>query len=187
MSPFARDWMLRNKWYLGFALLSLLVTVLVQSASSTKSKEGSAPGGRLEGIDTYIPIGYVLVPIEVENLESLNGLMEDFGVADLYTSSRPGQGVQTLVAENVRLLRAPLNPHALAVLCKEEEAPKLLSHAGPFFVTLRRPEKAGTHFESKFINHVSTPPLPQKSALRKRRLMIELPQASIQDPKEEMQ
>ncbi len=40
-----------------------------------------------KSVDTYIPAGMTLVPIEIQNIESLKNILGDFGVVDLYIPS----------------------------------------------------------------------------------------------------
>lgn len=94
-----------------------------------------------DGIDTLIPAGYVIVPIEVQNYEALDSLLGKFGVGDLFH----GDGHQgKLVARNIRILRAPKNPSQFAVLAPESEASSILANQGRFFVALKPPSQSGT-------------------------------------------
>jgi hypothetical protein len=96
-----------------------------------------------EAADTYIPSGFVLVPIEVANYEALDSILGKFGVVDLFvTSSEPGKR-PLKVAEKIKILRAPLNPSRFAVLAPESESPRLVSHPGPFLVIVQNPKTAG--------------------------------------------
>lgn len=100
---------------------------------------------RVTSADTHIPRGFVLVPIEIMNQEALDSLLGAYGYVDLYQSSNEG-APQSLVAKNVRILRAPQNPSQFAVLVRESETSHLLAHGGRFTVTLKRPENATTNF-----------------------------------------
>src|ERR1035437_10610139 len=81
---------------------------LVFSFSSAPPQEGSK-NPRAQ-VDTYIPKGFVLVPIEVQNYEALDSILGQFGVVDLFQSLSPENPGQHLIARNVRILRAPQNP-----------------------------------------------------------------------------
>lgn len=97
-----------------------------------------------ESVATMIPAGYVLVPIEVSNYESLDSILGQYGVVDLYKSSdRPG-GAPTKVAEHIRILRAPNNPNHFAVLATESESPSLVRYNGAFQVVVQNPKSSGT-------------------------------------------
>ncbi len=97
-----------------------------------------------EVASTFIPAGYVLVPIEVANFESLDSILGKFGVVDLYLPSDDPKARPRKVAERVRILRAPLNPSRFAVLARENDSPRLVSHGGPFTVVVQNPDVAGT-------------------------------------------
>ncbi len=90
-------------------------------------------------VDTLIPQGMALIPIDIQNIEALKNIISDFGVVDLYLpsfeSARPRK-----VASAVKLMRAPLNPDVFAVLVSEESASRIAQHPGAFFVTVLNPE-----------------------------------------------
>lgn len=96
-------------------------------------------------VDTYIPRGHVLVPIEVSNAESLTSLLGDMGgVVDLYLASNDRQKGGLKVGSKLKILRAPLNPEQYAVLVKDSESPRLLSFSGPFIAVVQNPDEKGT-------------------------------------------
>lgn len=101
-------------------------------------------------VDTYIPKGFVLVPIEVQNYEALDSILGRFGVVDLFQAGMPERPEQRLVARNVRILRAPQNPSHFAILVSEGEVSKVLRFGGQFTVVVKRPEKGGTEFVKEF-------------------------------------
>lgn len=82
--------------------------------------------------DTLIPKGYVLVPIELENIGTISALIDQFGVIDLYTGSPQSQGTKK-IASRVKVLRAPLNPNQYAVLVTEVISTQIMSSAGPYW------------------------------------------------------
>jgi hypothetical protein len=91
----------------------------------------------VESAATYIPDGFVLVPIEVSNFESLDSLLGKFGVVDLYLPADEFRKRPSKIAERVKILRAPLNPSHFAVLVTEQESPKLAMQSGPFIVVVQ--------------------------------------------------
>jgi hypothetical protein len=103
------------------------------------------PDAPAESVDTHIPRGFVLIPIEVHNYEALDSLFGRFGLVDLFIPAENGSP-QRLVAVNVRLLRAPQNPTRFAVLVPERESSKILAHAGAYVVSIKPPSATGTEF-----------------------------------------
>lgn len=99
--------------------------------------------------DTFIPRGYVLVPLELTNSESLTSLVGDIGgVVDLYLANTEQQKGGIKVGSKLKLLRAPLNPQQYAVLVKENDSSRLLSYAGPFIAVVQNPDEKGNHVTS---------------------------------------
>lgn len=97
-------------------------------------------------VDTFIPRGFVLVPIEIQNYEALDSILGRFANVDLFQGSGPGGPPPRLVARNVRLLRAPQNPAHFAVLIAESEVDKVLRDGSLFTVIIKRPNAGGTEF-----------------------------------------
>ncbi len=122
--------------FTAIAALPLFIS-LWPEASRTPSE------GRVE-LDTHIPKGFVLIPIEVENYEALDSILGRFGIVDLFRS-QDGRREKFPVARNVRLLRAPHNPMHFAALVPETRSSEILSHSGSYVVVVKR-EGGGTEF-----------------------------------------
>lgn len=122
-------------------LIIAAITVTVVSAFVPKTSsvtDGTNSTG--ESVDTLIPYGFVLVPIQVQNEQALDGLIGAFGLVDLFTpSTEPGRG-GTRVAHNVKILRAPNNPSQFAVLVPEEMAPRIVRGESGYFVMVQNPK-----------------------------------------------
>lgn len=129
-----------------FVFLGLLASL---SSCQTTASDGTSAGlNDSRSADTYIPYGYVLIPLEIQNAESLTNIVGDLGgVVDLYTVSSEFQK-SLKIAHKVKLLRAPLNPQQFAVLVKESESSQILSHAGPFTAVIQNPDEK-THGVTK--------------------------------------
>ncbi|MGE3684212.1 MAG: hypothetical protein AB7G93_21020 [Bdellovibrionales bacterium] len=129
------------------AVLLALIPVLVSFIKERTSVPAPAheDAAALQ-VDTHIPRGFVLVPIEVQNYEALDSILGRFGIVDLLQAGFGEGQSQRLVARNVRILRAPQNPSHFAVLIQESEAQGLLAHGGAFTVVVKRPDQAGTEF-----------------------------------------
>lgn len=105
-----------------------------------------APHHQPTNVDTLIPRGFVLVPIEVQNYEALDSILGKFGMVDLFQAGPSEGSPQRLVARNVKILRAPQNPNHFAILIAENEAPAILKTGGLFTVIVKRPAEIGTEF-----------------------------------------
>ena len=148
------DVLKRDKFYYCIIVIVLFLLALIfaeiQKQSTTKSTETNFINSKeQESLDTMIPKGFVLIPIEIQNLESLDSIFGAFGVVDLYSSSDAGSGQKkTLIARRIKLLRAPYNPNIFAVLAPENFAEKILQHNSRFFVSLQNPSQEPTKYET---------------------------------------
>ncbi len=106
-----------------------LIILLVQLHTPEEHSANSSASA-----DTYIPHGFVLVPIEIQNAESLGSLVGEFAVVDLFKGPHSQR-----VGRRLKLLRAPLNPQQFAVLVPEGEVSSLLQTTGPFWAAIQNP------------------------------------------------
>ena len=124
--------------------------VIVLSFSFTKDDSLKAPLSKSikSSWDTVIPTGYVLVPIEVANLESIDSLLGDKAVVDIYTVQADGKKSRRALARKVKVIRAPQNPSVMAVLTPEAHAADILTEQGPFFIAIQNPNETSTEFKA---------------------------------------
>ena len=130
-------------------LLSFSVLIISYIAFAPSHKEAEIKGKTPIYADTMIPKGFVLIPIELANAESVASLMDQFGVVDLYTGSASASGNKKVIS-HVKILRAPLNPNQYAVLVPDELSNKVMSAVGPFWaVVLNHETKQNLQAEKK--------------------------------------
>lgn len=132
-----------SRLLLSVGLLSLIPIVGQLFMRSTQATP--APDSR-PAVDTLIPRGFVLVPIDVQNYEALDSILGRFGVVDLFQGGGEATATRHLIARNVRILRAPQNPSHFAILIREEEVPRVLQQGGQFTVIVKRQQNDGTQF-----------------------------------------
>ncbi len=120
-------------------LISFVVLIICYFAFSPK-KDGPA-NSKKEPIyaDTMIPKGYVLIPVELANADSMAALMDQYGVVDLYSGSATARGSRK-IATKVKILRAPLNPNQYAVLVPDQLSNLIMSTPGPFWAVVQNRE-----------------------------------------------
>ena len=123
--------------------MSLTVVLVSVPKSNLGSKSTDTATGGNDTWDTYIPAGHVLVPIDVENFESLDDMIDQFGIVDLYVNNKSlGASGAKLLAGQVKLLRSPLNKHQMGVMVPENMAPKIVQAEGPLKVIVKNPNKS---------------------------------------------
>lgn len=117
-------------------LLSFLVFIIFSLVySMTRTEEKNKTHEKVYA-DTYIPKGFVLVPIELANFESVSALIDQFGVIDLYAGVPEAAG-SVKIASRVKMLRAPLNPQLFAVLVLEKDSTSIMKRSGPFWAVVQ--------------------------------------------------
>jgi len=127
-------------------ILTLIIAIATQTKSSIKLE--ASPDSD-QSVDTFIPMGMVLVPIEVYNYESLDSVLGNYGVVDLFFTNSQGMKSSRPAARRVKILRAPKNPSQFAVLVPDIQAPELVRSATPFYVVIQNPQARGTKFEKR--------------------------------------
>lgn len=136
-------------------ILGLTAILALSNAESTSVKTDDID---LTTLDTFIPDGESLVPIRIENYESLDHIIGRYGVVDLFSVPLTGDEKAKKVASRVKIVRNSKNPRDFSVLVDAEKAQKIASHPGEFTVSIRNPKSSGTEF------------VKQKSAPQKRRV-----------------
>ncbi|MBC7752641.1 MAG: hypothetical protein H7Z71_00275 [Moraxellaceae bacterium] len=124
---------LKNNLHLVIAF-TILITVAVVSAYTRDSKEN--PISRPIEVDTIIPKGYVLVPLELENREAISSVIQNFGIIDLFCGN-PDGGRSRKIASRIKLIRAPYNPNQFAALVKEQLSERIMKESGQFYAVIQ--------------------------------------------------
>ncbi|PWU16303.1 MAG: hypothetical protein C5B49_10660 [Bdellovibrio sp.] len=114
---------------LGASVLALL--------TPWNSFQSSPPTAEAFEPDTMIPLGFVLVPIELENQQSLESMIGSHAVVNLYKGYQIGGQKGVLIGRHLRLLRAPLNPQQFAVLVPESEVPSFVAPGAKFYAVVQ--------------------------------------------------
>lgn len=90
-----------------------------------------------EALDTFIPDGFVLVPIEIQNLSALESMVGQYGVVDLYAG-----GQTPPIARGIRLIRSPRDPSQFAVLVPQEHSHEIAKASlKPMQVVVQNPNQ----------------------------------------------
>ncbi len=127
-------------------LIFSVVCSLVWMARGSDQAVSSEAGSETWSVDTVIPAGFVLIPIEIGNSESLSHILGDTGVVDLFATDSPNKRP---VASRIKVVRSPVNPDYLSVLVPENEAGQVLAHPGPFYVAVQNPRQSGARVHSE--------------------------------------
>lgn len=135
-----------KKWGLLF-LLSGIVALLFELKNSKAMEPQATDSQSAVSPDTYLPEGFVLIPLQIANFEALDGLLGSNGVVDLFTVNESTNGASRRVASHIKIIRAPQNPGQFAAVAAEEQADLIVKAGGPFFAVVQNPNQTGTKFE----------------------------------------
>ena len=136
--------MWRQSWWIFIFSLGLLLS-LAWDARSVKGQqeEPAAP------LDTFIPKGHVLVPVELSNHKAVGSLLGAYGVVDLYpaedeydANKRSHKKPRHPVAQQVRIVRSPHSASHFAALVPQHAAAQLMDLGARFHAVLQNPNVA---------------------------------------------
>lgn len=133
---------------------AILMMLLLSFGPSGNSEANPDLGSqKAPSLIDQVPDGFVLVPIEPLNFETIDALIENHAYVDLYQTSenetfqtdtaRTNRG-KKLLARGLPMVRAPKNPSRFAVLVKDADSEILTGLGSPVLVVVRkRPPKIG--------------------------------------------
>lgn len=127
--------------------LSILVSTLIY-ACSPSSTTTAVPEELRPNLNVMIPKGYVLYPFEADNFESVKPLLGAYSMVQVY-HSKTGK----LIAQNIKVLRAPKDPSHLAFLVPVSIASKLVPFGLEFKVAVQKHVNKPPTWVLKDINH----------------------------------
>ena len=119
------------------AICLIACLAYLEKLSATDAPAQRAPD---ESVDTYIPAGYALVPIEIANKQALGAMIGSFSIVDLYSTIEGHRGLK--IAEQLKIIRAPLDPEQYAVLVPNQDSAKIVGAPGPLWVTIQNRSSA---------------------------------------------
>ncbi len=117
-------------------VISLLIFILFSTFYSITQRSTTSKIPEKIYADTFIPKGFVLIPVELANFESVSALIDQFGVIDLYAGA-PQMAGSKKIAARVKILRAPLNPNLFAILIAEDRSSQIMKQVGPFWAVVQ--------------------------------------------------
>ncbi len=125
---------LKNNRHLliAFGFIVLVATLSIDSKNQNEKQSNQ----QNTEIDTIIPKGYVLVPIELENQSAISSVIQSHGLIDLYLG-QPGTDISKKIATKIKLIRAPYNPNMFAALVKEDFSGFLMRQSGKLYAVIQ--------------------------------------------------
>lgn len=133
-------------WFLPASgvVAALLLAGIIQGSASSHGPE------RVDfDLDTHIPQGHVLVPIQVHNSENVDSMFGTYGMVDLYPVSENGKASREAILRGVKMLRAPRNPNQFGVLVPTDMAATVIRSGGTFAAVVLNRQSRGTVLEKQ--------------------------------------
>lgn len=144
---------LKTHQYFVFMFLFFMV---IYGYSSYKPENKANPAQKMLTADTLIPKGYVLVPIELTNIQAIAGIIDGYGVIDVFIGKTETTQSKK-VLNKVKILRAPLDPNSYSVLLPDALAKTFMEYSGPFFAVVQnKSETTTTHDVDQNISKTKT-------------------------------
>ncbi len=121
----------------GLLVISIFAVLLLAAFSRS---EPQTPEQVLETIDTQVPLGFTLTPIEIINADALTGLIGNYGMASLYTVKTELQQGGLMAADRVKIIRPANNPNKFSALLPDHQVKSFMQYAGPFYAVIQNPK-----------------------------------------------
>ena len=128
--------------FLGLGILSYWVS----REPAQRPKEDLEPTVQ---IDSLIPAGFVLLPLELVNRDALSSIVGSTAVIDLFSVNSQTLNPAKKIASRVKIIRSPRNPDQFALLIPEQETHSIFRQAGPYFAVIQNRATRGTRIVPK--------------------------------------
>lgn len=143
---------------LGCLLIMGLILLFSQNQKETSSLSPIAKNGGSYAealpIDTFVPNGFVLVTLQLTNGESIDSMIGNYGMVDLYPANSHDfisgnknvyehsdrQTSASPIATHLRIIRAPNNHKLFGVLLPEGSRKLIQLLSDPVFAVIQRPD-----------------------------------------------
>ncbi len=122
----------RFKVILGLTI-SFIISLLIYMLKDNSDLKKPALKELEINLAVMIPQGYILYPFQAVNFEHIQPLLSAYNIVQVYN---PKTG--TLIAKNIKILRAPKDPSHLAFVVPVDIANKLASFGLEFKIALQK-------------------------------------------------
>ena len=135
-------------------IISIIIFTLIFNGINDNNADSPSNSNELNfnqsSIDTHIPKGYVLIPIELVNFKSIRGIIGRLAIVDLYLqrTSKSNLPINQPIVSSIRLIQAPNNNNQIAILVPENKANLFLGDK-LFFATIQNPKNYQTKYYKK--------------------------------------
>ena len=100
-------------------------------------------------LDSMVPEGFVLMPIEISNGQDIKNIIGSYGVLDLYAYSKQTGLPETLTASALKVLPPSSEEGVFTALVPEKSALHLFNYTEGFYAVVQNPQKTGAKVYKK--------------------------------------
>ncbi len=133
----------QHKHFLAAFILLICISIYVSHANKPAIINLSSEPVQA---DTILPKGFILYPIVLENIVAIKGVIDQYGVIDVYLGSKNGAQSKKLLSK-VKIMQAPFNPNEYALLLPEHLSQKMMSASGPFLGVIQNRSETADFIE----------------------------------------
>lgn len=144
-------------WILGCIIVMGMILLISHNQRITTTNAtgfSSSPTPDPSPIDTFVPTGFVLVTLQLTNGDSIDSMMGNYGMVDLYPAAsnnfilsdpdKSATSQKTLspspIATHLRIIRAPNNQKLFGVLVPEGSRTLIQLLSVPVFAVIHKPD-----------------------------------------------
>lgn len=138
------------KKYLTHVILIGLIVILSLGSYLFQSFQKKEEPVQIKSLDSLVPKGFVLMPIEIVNRQDIMNIITSFGVVDLYSYSKQTELPTVQVAKSVKVIAPKLEDSSFVILVPEQKVSLLFEHSPPFYAVIQNPEKKDTKIYKKY-------------------------------------
>ncbi len=124
-----------QKRILIFCIALVAISFLMSLAKGTSSQKSAMQKAPLK-YDELLGENQALVPIPIENINSLEGILGYTGIVNVYVRNLTSYG-NKLVASRVKAVRSPENYNQISLILKDDEVEQIMSLPGPFTLVVQ--------------------------------------------------
>lgn len=134
----------KYKWH----FLIIFSLVFLSLFSSFLSSDSQAPQNHFF-LDSMVPKGFVLIPIEINNGKDIMSIMGQYGVIDLYAYSKYTGLPEKQAASVLKVFPPKEEEGHFVALVPEKEAVNLFEYSDSFYAVVQNPKKNGSKIYKK--------------------------------------
>ena len=142
---FFTEHLIKKYWMHSIILVFLLVFSIVPKFLPVSSKKTPAP----PSLDSLVPKGFVLMPLEIRNSPDIQNIIGSYGVVDLYAYSANTGLPEILAASALKVLPPSTEEGSFTALVPEKSAIHLFSYTESFYAVIQNPQKTGSKIYKK--------------------------------------